>query len=58
MQCKKYHCSVRRSLSLLPDHVKETGAFRAVGLLRAVDTSGQLGLAMHGGRGERSGRCR
>ena len=49
MQCKKYHCSVRRSLSLLPDHVKETGAFRAVGLLRAVDTSGQFGLAMHGG---------
>ena len=49
MQCKKCHCSIRRSLSLLPDHVKETGALRAVGLLRAVDTSDQLGLAKREG---------
>lgn len=49
MQCEKCHSSVLRSLSLLPDHVKETGARRAVRLLRAVDTSDQLGLAKHGG---------
>lgn len=49
MQCEEGHSSVLRSLSLLPDHVKETGAFRAVRLLGAVDTSDQFGLVKHGG---------
>lgn len=49
MQCEKCHSSVPRSLSLLADHVKETGGFRAVRLLRAVDTSDQLGLRKYGG---------
>lgn len=49
MQCKKCHCSIRRSMSLLPDHVKETGALRPVELLRAVDTSDQIGLAKREG---------
>ena len=49
MQCLKCHSSVLRSLSLLPEHVKETGAFRAVRLLGAVDTSDQFGLVKHEG---------
>ena len=49
MQCEKCHSGVPRSLSLLADHVKETGGFRAVRLLRAVDTSDQLGLRKYGG---------
>jgi hypothetical protein len=36
-------------MSLLPDHVKETGALRPVELLRAVNTSDQLGLAKREG---------
>ncbi|MHA6508326.1 hypothetical protein [Tessaracoccus sp. Y1736] len=49
MQCEECHSSVLRLLSLLPEHVKETGAFRAVRLLGAVDTSDQFGLVKHGG---------
>ena len=49
MQCKKCHFSIRRSMSLLPDHVEETGALRPVELLRAVDTSDQIGLAKREG---------
>lgn len=49
MQFEKCHSSVLRSLSLLPDHVKEIGALRALRLLRTVDTADQFGRTRHGG---------
>ncbi len=49
MQFEQCHSSVRRSRSLLPDHVKEIAALRAFRLLRTVDTADQLGRTRHGG---------